>query len=100
MLLELNSLFSWQSLLNLGARKFGIIGVPPVGCCPSQRVFNYSGGCLEDLNELARDFLPLLDAMLGELSLEYEGMKYSLGNAYEMTLNVIDNPLAFSKHFA
>ncbi|KAF3434800.1 hypothetical protein FNV43_RR21886 [Rhamnella rubrinervis] len=84
-----------KSLLNLGARKFGIISVAPIGCCPSQRVFNVSGGCLEELNELAREFHPILDSMLWHLSLEHEGMKYSLGNAYEMTINVIDNPLAF-----
>jgi hypothetical protein len=84
-----------KTLLNHGARKFGIISVPPIGCCPSQRVFNVSGGCLEDLNELARDFHPILASILWNLSLEYEGMKYSLGNAYEMTINVIDNPSVF-----
>lgn len=53
---------------------------------------------MEDLNRLARDFHPILDAILWKLSSEYEGMKYSLGNAYEMTINVINNPLPFSKH--
>ncbi|KAF3434801.1 hypothetical protein FNV43_RR21887 [Rhamnella rubrinervis] len=77
-----------KSLLNLGAIKFGIISVAPLGCCPSQRVSNDSEGCLEDLNEL-------LDSMLWDLSLEHEDMKYSLGNAYEMTINVIGNPSAF-----
>lgn len=26
-------------------------------------------------------------------------MKYSLGNSYDMTMDVIDNPLAFGKHY-
>nr|TKR83403.1 hypothetical protein D5086_0000269080 [Populus alba] len=44
------------SILELGARKIGITSVPPVGCCPSQKAFNESGGCLEGLNDLALEF--------------------------------------------
>ncbi|XP_048336970.2 GDSL esterase/lipase At4g16230 [Ziziphus jujuba] len=85
-----------RGLLNLGARKFGVIGIPPLGCCPSQRVFNITSGCLEELNDLARAFHPILDAILWKLSSKYEGMNYSLGNSYEMTINVIDHPLQFN----
>ena len=88
-----------QALLNLGARKFGIISVAPVGCCPSQRISNATGGCLEDLNDHARAFHAVLASLLLKLSSQYGGMKYSLGNAYEMTINVIENPLLFSMQF-
>lgn len=84
-------------LLTLGARKFGIISVPPIGCCPSQRIYNTTGGCLEELNEHARAFYATMEALLCKLSSEYKDMKYSLGNTYEMTINVIQNPLPFSK---
>lgn len=86
-----------QALLELGARKFGIISVPSIGCCPSQRLNSTNGGCLEELNEHARAFHTKIESILCRLSEEYQGMKYSLGNAYEMTINVIDNPLLFSK---
>lgn len=89
----------WQTLYNLGARKFGIISIAPIGCCPSQRIFNATGGCLEELNDDAIAFHSRLDALLYKLSSEYEGIKYSLGNSYEMTMNVIQNPLPFSKQF-
>ncbi|KAG6651535.1 hypothetical protein CIPAW_06G118700 [Carya illinoinensis] len=79
-------------LLELGARKFGIISVPSIGCCPSQRLYSPNGDCLEELNDHARDF----QSILCRLSEEYQGMKYSIGNAYEMTINVIDNPLPFN----
>ncbi len=58
----------WQGLLNLGARKFGIISVPPIGRCPSQRIYNATGGCLEELNDHARAFHAMLDSLLYKLS--------------------------------
>ncbi|XP_062023482.1 GDSL esterase/lipase At5g37690-like [Rosa rugosa] len=85
-----------KTLYNLGARKFGIISIAPIGCCPSQRIFNATGGCLEELNDNAIAFHSRLDALLCKLSSEYKGMKYSLGNSYEMTINVIQNPLPFN----
>lgn len=86
-----------QALISHGARKVGIISVPPVGCCPSQRVLNATGGCLEDLNDLARAFNATIGALMIQLSSQYKGIKYSLGNTYEMTINVIENPSLFSK---
>ncbi|KAI3499275.1 hypothetical protein L1887_35070 [Cichorium endivia] len=85
-----------ESLYNLGARKFGIISVPPVGCCPSQRIFNVSGGCFEIENTFARAFHSSLDALLKKLACKLSGMKYSLGNSYEMTINVINFPQLFN----
>ncbi|KAK6916790.1 GDSL lipase/esterase [Dillenia turbinata] len=82
-----------QTLYNLGARKFGIISVPPIGCCPSQRVKNTTtNGCLEGMNDFARTFYSTIHVLLRNLSSQYPGMKYSLGNAYEMTINVIEHP--------
>lgn len=35
-----------------------------------------------------------------KLGSEYTDLKYSLGNTYEMTINVIDNPFPFGKLFS
>ncbi|XP_021800046.1 GDSL esterase/lipase At5g08460-like [Prunus avium] len=85
-----------KSLIELGARKFGIISIAPIGCCPSQRIYNATGGCLEDLNDLAIAFHERLDALLFKLSSQHKSIKYSLGNAFGMTINVIQNPLPFN----
>ncbi|XP_052193887.1 GDSL esterase/lipase At5g55050-like [Diospyros lotus] len=82
-------------LYGLGARKFGIISVPPVGCCPSQRTLDPAGGCLEGMNDFARAFYSALDTLLCNLTSELPKMKYSLGNTYEMTMNVIKHPHRF-----
>ncbi|CAN1276262.1 GDSL esterase/lipase At5g55050 [Linum perenne] len=81
-----------RNLLKLGARKFGIVTVAPIGCCPSQRVFNHTLGCLEELNDLALAFHSQVTQLMYNLSFEYRDMKYSIGNAFLMTINVINNP--------
>ncbi|KAL6214103.1 hypothetical protein ACLB2K_013541 [Fragaria x ananassa] len=88
-----------KTLINLGARKLGIISIAPIGCCPAQRLFNATGGCIEELNDHAKAFHSKLDVVMNKLSAEFQGLMYSLGNAFEMTINVIQNPLAFSKQF-
>lgn len=85
-----------NDLYDLGARKFGIISVAPIGCCPSQRIHNTTGGCLEIENTFARAFYSSLDALLKKLTSKLPGMKYALGNSYEMTINVIDHPQLFN----
>ncbi|XP_021819542.1 GDSL esterase/lipase At4g16230-like [Prunus avium] len=84
-----------EGLYKLGARKFGIISVAPIGCCPHARVSNTSGVCREELNKLAQSFFISLKDLLGKMSSKLKGMKYSLGNAYEMTMSIIEDPLAF-----
>nr|CAN75127.1 hypothetical protein VITISV_042428 [Vitis vinifera] len=92
----LNTTGQSLNLFELGARKFAIVGVPPIGCCPLSRLADINDHCHKEMNEYARDFQTILSALLQKLSSEYGGMKYSLGNAYEMTMNVIDDPPAFN----
>ncbi|XP_047965317.1 GDSL esterase/lipase At5g55050-like [Salvia hispanica] len=85
-----------KALYGLGARKFGIISIPPVGCCPFSRLIqlNLTGtnGCFPPMNELAQAFHLALDGLLLHISSELPGMKYSLGNTFNMTLDVINRP--------
>ncbi|PRQ23079.1 putative triacylglycerol lipase [Rosa chinensis] len=86
-----------KNLYKLGARKFGIISVPPIGCCPYARVQpNVDPSvCVKELNKLAQTFFIETHALLRKLSSDLKGMRYSLGNAYEMTMSIIQDPLAF-----
>jgi len=87
-----------QDLYELGARKFGIIDVPPLGCAPSQRARNTStGGCYNQLNDLAKAFHQTIGLALHELHFELPEMKFSLGNAYSIVTNIMANPMPFSK---
>ncbi|KAL5720979.1 hypothetical protein ACHQM5_013594 [Ranunculus cassubicifolius] len=35
-----------QELLDLGARKIGVVGIPPIGCVPIVRTLNPKFGCI------------------------------------------------------
>ncbi|KAL7156349.1 hypothetical protein ABFS83_02G003500 [Erythranthe nasuta] len=86
------------NLYRLGARKFGIISVPPIGCCPSQRLvqklINGVNGCFEPENDFALSFHSALNNLLLNISSQLSGFKYSLGDGYRMTIDVINNPHA------
>ncbi|GMI70545.1 hypothetical protein like AT5G55050 [Hibiscus trionum] len=84
-----------RNLMSVGARRFGIIGVPPVGCCPSQRL-SAKGECVKELNDQAEAFFSAMDTVMRNLSSENKDIKYSLGNTYATTREVIDNPHAFN----
>nr|CAB3450632.1 unnamed protein product [Digitaria exilis] len=80
----------------MGARKFIVISIPPLGCIPSQRLrrLKQTGtqGCYDPLNDLSLRFYPMLDAMMQELAHELPGMSYSLADAFAMVTFVFENP--------
>ncbi|TVU07550.1 hypothetical protein EJB05_40911 [Eragrostis curvula] len=79
----INSLISSYSatitaLHELGARKFGIINVGPVGCVPRVRVLSATGECTDGLNQLAAGFDAALNASLVRSLL---GLRYSVADS-------------------
>lgn len=54
--------------------------------------------CYASMNDFAQAFHSALDALLLNISSQLPGMKYSLGNTYSMTLDVIKNPKNYSKN--
>ncbi|KAK9164635.1 hypothetical protein Syun_005537 [Stephania yunnanensis] len=81
-----------KTLYSLGARKFGIASVPAIGCVPFMRAANDTGGCSEVLNDYSQSFYSAIEPMLQNLSTELVGMKYSLGNAYQMMMSYFNEP--------
>lgn len=86
----------------MGARKFGIVSVPPVGCCPAARARKYEitrkkGGCDSQINDLARAFFSELHFLLQSMTAtpHFKAMNYSLGNTFAMTINMLEDPLVF-----
>ncbi|KAF8765420.1 hypothetical protein HU200_008565 [Digitaria exilis] len=87
---------SITALYEMGARKFIVISIPPLGCIPSQRLrrLKQTGtqGCYDPLNDLSLRFYPMLDAMMQDLAHELPGMAYSLADAFAMVTFVFENP--------
>ncbi|XP_065854933.1 GDSL esterase/lipase At5g55050-like [Euphorbia lathyris] len=84
-----------RHLYDLGGRKFGIVSIPPVGCCPFELSLSKSGECVKEMNDLAQSFFNLTHSILLNMTSQLEGMKFSLGNAYKITYDFIHNPLLF-----
>ncbi|TVU07551.1 hypothetical protein EJB05_40912 [Eragrostis curvula] len=73
---------SITALHKLGARKFGVINVGPVGCVPRVRVLNPTGACADGLNQIAVGFDAALKASLAGLATKLPGLRYSLADSY------------------
>ncbi|KAL1323257.1 hypothetical protein HN51_033609 [Arachis hypogaea] len=81
-----------QDLISHGARKIGIVSVPPIGCVPIVRG-TFGGNCSDGINAIAQFFHSSLHAMVSKLRIDCSDLKYSVANAYDITnLTMIDDP--------
>ncbi|KAJ9546166.1 hypothetical protein OSB04_025873 [Centaurea solstitialis] len=86
-----------QDLYNLGARRIGVFGVPPIGCLPSQRTLK--GGtqreCAENYNELAELFNTKLSMEINSLSHNLPFARMAYVDGYYLPLDIIQNPTKY-----
>lgn len=85
-----------QTLYQLGARRFGIVDVPPIGCVPAVRVTSPNGetACVEAANALARGFNDALGKVMAKLAAALPGMRYSVGSSYNLISFITAHPEA------
>lgn len=89
---------NWQKLYSLGARKFGILGVAPLGCLPIERALNKSGGCMDEMNNLALSFYQSTQSLLQNYSTMFPRFNYSLGNIYQLTMDAITDGNVYDQY--
>ncbi|KAI5069190.1 hypothetical protein GOP47_0015491 [Adiantum capillus-veneris] len=103
------SLAQWQDILiaqykielrqlyNLGARKFSISSLGPLGCIPSQLNINKSpdGTCIDKLQKLSFSFNTALKAMTEELNREIPDATYVFVNSLKIFMDYLTNPKAY-----
>ncbi|MQL90390.1 hypothetical protein Taro_022985 [Colocasia esculenta] len=86
-----------QELYNEGARKIGVLGVPPIGCVPSQRTLH--GGILRDcsapLNEAALLFNKEISTELERLAPKLKGSRLIYVDIYAPLLDIMQYPLKY-----
>ncbi|KAL6912156.1 hypothetical protein ACP4OV_000961 [Aristida adscensionis] len=87
-----------QALYQLGARRFGVVDVPPLGCVPSVRVTSPDGEhrCVAGANALAKGFNDALRATLARLAASgaVPGATYSVGSSYNVVSYFTAHPAA------
>ncbi|PWZ27809.1 hypothetical protein Zm00014a_009609 [Zea mays] len=81
-----------KALYVLGARKFAVIDVPPVGCCPYPRSLHPLGACIDVLNELARGFNEGVRAAMHGLGVSFQGLRYSVGSSHAVVQSIMKHP--------
>ncbi|MCO5583188.1 hypothetical protein L7F22_037096 [Adiantum nelumboides] len=85
-------------LYNMGARKFAMISIPPIGCTPAilllfSRANNMT--CIDFINEEIKEFNLLLLKMSKEFQSAYQSAHVTYLNSYDQSLKVIQDPKAF-----
>jgi hypothetical protein len=83
---------AWQSLHDLGARKFAVIDVPPIGCCPYPRSLHPLGACIDVLNELTRGLNKGVKDAMRSLGESLSGFKYSIGSSHAVVQSIMKHP--------
>ncbi|KAK1261581.1 GDSL esterase/lipase EXL3 [Acorus gramineus] len=83
-----------KELYASGARKFAIIGLPPIGCLPYQKTLR--GGitreCFDTFNEAALAFNSRCNIEIQKLNSELDGVKIAFGDIYGIIMDLIQNP--------
>uniref|UniRef100_M4EAI6 Anther-specific proline rich protein n=1 Tax=Brassica campestris TaxID=3711 RepID=M4EAI6_BRACM len=78
-------------LYGYGVRRIGVIGTPPIGCTPSQRV-KKKKICNEDLNYAAQLFNSKLVIILGQLSRTLPNSTIVYGDIYSIFSKMLESP--------
>ncbi|KAM6570217.1 hypothetical protein CsatB_018202 [Cannabis sativa] len=87
-----------QKLYYLGARKFVVFEVEAMGCSPSAvlKAFpNNPNKCVDDLNNLAKNYNTLLNQILQQLVSNFKGAAVIVGKNYDFTYQMAQNPARF-----
>ncbi|XP_048128590.1 GDSL esterase/lipase EXL3-like isoform X3 [Rhodamnia argentea] len=86
-----------RELYGLGARRIGVLSLPPVGCIPSQRTLH--GGperdCFDPANEVAILFNSKLSAEIDSLNEDLPGARLVYVDIYYPLLAIIQDPARF-----
>ncbi|KAL6222246.1 hypothetical protein ACLB2K_005638 [Fragaria x ananassa] len=84
----------FQALYGQGARKIGVVGIPAIGCVPSQRTLSgdIKRGCSAKANRAASLFNTKLIALLDSLNKKLPEAKFVYFDIYNPLVSLIQNP--------
>ncbi|CAL1398168.1 unnamed protein product [Linum trigynum] len=87
----------FQKLHAIGARRIGLLNLPPTGCAPALRVLTGGGerACSESLNRRIRLFNSKLSSAVDKMNQELPGAKFVLFDVYSPVLSLVQNPAPY-----
>ncbi|XP_074274257.1 GDSL esterase/lipase At2g40250-like [Silene latifolia] len=86
-----------ESLYKLGARRFAVAGLPPLGCVPMQvsvgSIFHgLKRVCIDKQNSDSQAYNGKLQHFLTQLHSQYPNAKFAYGDIYTPLMDMIKNP--------
>jgi phospholipase/lecithinase/hemolysin len=90
---------SVQELIQLGARKIGIVGIPPIGCVPSLRTLQggYSRGCASNQNLVAQIYNSRLVKEVEKIKKSHQNINLIYIDIYGFLFDMIEEPTKYGK---
>ncbi|KAL5728948.1 hypothetical protein ACHQM5_001967 [Ranunculus cassubicifolius] len=84
-----------QKLHKLGARKFVLISVYPLGCIPLvKKTFSANQECVDSLNQAAQLFNSHLKSLVDVLTPKLPGSSFVYVDEYKIIMDILDSPAA------
>ncbi|XP_026408626.1 GDSL esterase/lipase At5g55050-like [Papaver somniferum] len=84
-----------KTIYNLGARKFAVVGLGLIGCCPKLRSDNPKGECNEQANHWSVEYNKAVKSLLQELKEELTDIHYSLINTHDIMADFLHQPALY-----
>ncbi|CAM6097359.1 unnamed protein product [Calypogeia fissa] len=85
-----------QDLYDIGARRIGVVTLPPIGCVPFQmQLYNSGGKCLEEFNNDATTTNAAIESLLGTLKPTLPDSTLIYLDAYTPLYNAVNNPAQY-----
>ncbi|MCL7051290.1 hypothetical protein MKW94_029721 [Papaver nudicaule] len=84
-----------KTIYHLGARKFAVVGLGLIGCCPKLRSDNHTGECNEQANYWSVKYNRAVKSLLQELKEELTDIHYSLLNTYDIMVDFLQQPALY-----
>lgn len=95
-------IFLQQQLIQLGAKKIAFVGVPPIGCVPSQRTL--AGGILRDCapghNTIARLYNSRMAEEIEKIRKRHQTVTLIFADIYDFLYDMIAHPTKYGKLIA
>ncbi|CAN0929477.1 GDSL esterase/lipase At5g37690 [Linum grandiflorum] len=86
-----------QALYAIGARKFGVLGPPQIGCTPAARATSPIGACSARANSIAAAIPSRLVLATSMLRVTNPDIDYSIANTYNIIADITNSPALFGK---
>lgn len=83
--------------MKLGARKFVLTNVGPLGCIPYRMTMQATekGSCVKEDNELVSGFNAALKGLVDELNGKHPKAKFVIADSFNVVMQIIKHPSAF-----